>query len=377
MEKGKKPPSAEDLLRKIQEMEQREAHIKQEISKLKLSANRSKHGHQTACSHQLNVARPCAFREVNAVTHAGFMEPLAIKLTETQYLNILQSMGRAIHVYHIKFGIIFWNQAAENLYGYTAAEAYGKCPTDLLVEPKHALMADYLQERIALGDNCSGEFPVRNKNGERFVIVCADRPYRDEYGRQLGAICISSDLRTYKAGLAVCPPTTIACARHGRDSQQPQQTSTPSKISNFVFKVKSKLKTGENYTDHDDSTLNQSEGSIPRIHIDPFEMLFSMDTEKHLCRKLMIGSGDESENKCAIRDILYSKDEEWMVKEGISWPLKANEREVESVHSKLGHFGSHQYNFHQAHEPAGPQTRPSSSAKLDDMLCHSGFHRIS
>ncbi|PWA68553.1 PAC motif-containing protein [Artemisia annua] len=200
-------------------------------------------------------------------------------------------------------GICHVNRAAENQYGYTAAEAYGRTPTELLAEPKHALMADYLQERTALGDNCTGQFPIINKNGERFVIICADRPYRDEYGRQLGCICITSDSRPYQAGWTGCPTTTIACARHGRDSdQQPQQTSTPSNISSFVLKVKSKLKTGENYTDHDDSTLYQCEGSIPRVHIvpSPIEMVFSMDTKEHLCGKPMINSGDESENKIGI-----------------------------------------------------------------------------
>ena len=108
METSKNRPSAEELLRRIQELEGLHAHIKQEISKLKLTADRSKHGHETACSHQLNVGRPCAFREVNRVNHAGVMEPLAMKLTETQYLNILQSMGQAIFLYHIKYGILFW-----------------------------------------------------------------------------------------------------------------------------------------------------------------------------------------------------------------------------------------------------------------------------
>ena len=108
MEKRKEPPSAEELLRKIQEMEQRQAHIKKEISKLKLSANISKHGHQTACSHQLTVGRPGAFQEVNRVTHVGVTGPLAKKLIETQYLNILHSVGQAIYVHIYKHGIIFW-----------------------------------------------------------------------------------------------------------------------------------------------------------------------------------------------------------------------------------------------------------------------------
>ena len=63
-----------------------------------------------------------------------------------------------------------------------------------------------------------------------------------------------------------------------------------------------------------------------------------------------------------------------MVKKGISWPWRANERDVESIHSKPGHFGWHRYNFNQAQEPAGPQMRTTASAKLDDQLCHSGFH---
>ena len=89
-------------------MEQRQAHIKKEISKLKLSANISKHGHQTACSHQLTVGRPGAFHEVNRVTHVGVTGPLAKKLIETQYLNILHSVGQAIYVHIYKHGIIFW-----------------------------------------------------------------------------------------------------------------------------------------------------------------------------------------------------------------------------------------------------------------------------
>lgn len=73
MEKGGKLPSAEELLRRIQELEKRNAHIKQQISKLKVSG-----------------------------------DPLAMKLTDTQYLNILQSMGQSIFIYDINHRIIFW-----------------------------------------------------------------------------------------------------------------------------------------------------------------------------------------------------------------------------------------------------------------------------
>ena len=50
MERGKKP-SAEELLRKILELEERNAHLKQEISKKLLLDNRPKRDYQTASTH--------------------------------------------------------------------------------------------------------------------------------------------------------------------------------------------------------------------------------------------------------------------------------------------------------------------------------------
>ncbi|GJV71396.1 PAC motif-containing protein, partial [Tanacetum coccineum] len=189
--------------------------------------------HQTTSSHQLTIRRPRAFQEFDRVTNAGILEPLTTKLTKTQYLNVLQSVGQAF-----KHGIIFWNRAAEKLYGYTAVEAYGGTPIEILVDPKDTLMAKFLQERAAYGENWAGEFPIINKHGERFVVFCTNTPYCDEDSRLLGAICISSDAHTnqvVKLGMIVCVPTPVISARHGHNYQKPLQTSTASNISNFVF----------------------------------------------------------------------------------------------------------------------------------------------
>ncbi|KAI3684019.1 hypothetical protein L1987_84541 [Smallanthus sonchifolius] len=102
--------SAEELLTRIQELEVCHAHIKQQISK-----------HHQRCR----------------------------KLTETQYLNIIQSMSQAIHVFDRKYRIHFWNRAAEEIYGLTAPEIFGKTPTEILVDPKDAVLAHYLLERTA------------------------------------------------------------------------------------------------------------------------------------------------------------------------------------------------------------------------------------
>ncbi|CAI9267722.1 unnamed protein product [Lactuca saligna] len=195
MEQSTKTPSAEELLRKIQELEKRQSQLKQKISKLMLSGN---------------LKEP---------------EPLAMKLTEAQYFNIMQSLGQALHIYDIDFRIIFWSRGAENLYGFTPDEVYGKTPTELLVEPKDASLCDDLLERSLKGETWTGEFPIKNKKGERFVVIATNTPFRDEIRGIIGGLCISSDSRPYHARKPAKP---------GFDSPQPLQISIASKISNLV-----------------------------------------------------------------------------------------------------------------------------------------------
>ncbi|XP_024983240.1 protein kinase C alpha type-like [Cynara cardunculus var. scolymus] len=367
MEKSKKSPSAEELLRKILELEKRHAHLKQEMSKLMFSGNRPKPDHRRSNSDSL--------WPVVGGTHDGVSEPLAMKLTATQYWNVVQSMGQAIHVFDLNCRIFFWSRTAENLYGFTPDEAYGKTPMELLVEPKDSILGGYILKRTFNGESWSGQFPIRNKRGERFMVIATNTPFRDENRRIIGGICVSSDARPYQVtepGLSV-----IASSRVGPDSQQPLQPSVASKISNLASKVKLKMKKGEKYTDHEDLSYVgasdytdnslESEASTPRGHIapSPFGVFCSAGTEEHLSGKLTIDSGDESENKPRIK-ILSSKAQAWMGKKGLVWPWK--EREVESFDARIGLFGWHRLDVDEEHEP-GPQM--SCSAKLECQMWES------
>nr|GFB76271.1 PAC motif-containing protein [Tanacetum cinerariifolium] len=219
MEKSENRPSAEELLTRIQELEGLYAHIKQEIiSKLMMpSANRSKPDHQT---HKLTIGKPHAF------LHDGLMHYLAMKLTETQCSNVMLSMGPALHIFDLKYRIYYWNRTAQDIYGFTPDEAYGNTPTQILSDPKDAVLADCLLERTVSGESWSGEFPVTNNRGETFMVLSTLTPFRDGSRKIIGGMCISSDSRPYRKiypGLRVGPPTRF-------DVQQPQQTS---QISNL------------------------------------------------------------------------------------------------------------------------------------------------
>ncbi|XP_076956617.1 uncharacterized protein LOC143631878 isoform X2 [Bidens hawaiensis] len=240
MDMNDTPPTAEELLRRIQELEARHALIKQKISR----------------------------RLPIEVTN----------LTENQYLNILQSMGQSVFIYDLNHRIIFWNRRAEHIYGYTASEVIGRTPTELLAEPKDAVFSEMILERTVNGESWSGEFPITNKSGESFVVICANTPFRDETGRLVGAMCMSTDSRPYQA-----------------TQQQPQETSVVSKISNWALKVKMKMKTGG-----DSDNILESEGSsrsTPRGHIgrSPFGVFFSSDTdEQYFTRNLIIKTSENT-----------------------------------------------------------------------------------
>ncbi|KAL4592416.1 hypothetical protein LXL04_005410 [Taraxacum kok-saghyz] len=420
-------PPTEELLKKIHDLEQSHAHLKQEMSRLKISDDQQKSERQRSSSvsprrprrkpmggaggmleggavaafkmgstsfrhssplrretrsvevsysndqnHNLNHNTSATSGADNATGDGGGVSgPSAVKLTETQYLNILQSMGQSVHIFDLNGHIIYWNRMAENLYGYSASEALGKTAHELLVDSNDYTLAEAILQRTAKGENWSGQFPVKNKRGESFHVMASNTPFRDENGTLIGVICVSSDTRPYvemKPLATISAPRRIASAKLGLDPQQPLQTAIASKISNLATKVsnkvKSKMKTGENLTDHEDNNYPEhdhkedgysSGASTPRG--DTPQTPFS--TKDQITGKSLADSGDESENKPGIHKILSSKAEAWMGKKGITWPWKGNDREV-GLDSKTGRFGMHwMHNNDQEHE-SGQQTKVES-----------------
>ncbi|XP_073024202.1 probable serine/threonine-protein kinase SIS8 [Primulina eburnea] len=139
-----------ELLKKIHELELGHAHLKQEMSKLITSSAaeimaagyRQKHRAQSVSpqrtprrragggdgaliatwkkgSASFRHASPLQRENKEAWSGGG---SAAVKFTDKQYLNILQSMGQSVHIFDLNCRIIYWNRSAENLYGYSASE---------------------------------------------------------------------------------------------------------------------------------------------------------------------------------------------------------------------------------------------------------------
>ncbi|XP_006349841.1 probable serine/threonine-protein kinase DDB_G0272254 isoform X1 [Solanum tuberosum] len=382
-------PPAEELLKKIQELEAGHAQMKHEMSKLMMCDD---HRTQRQRAHSISPQRPpriragggfdggsaavwkrgsISFRHSSPLqressskgegdgSSIGGGGPAAVKFTDRQYLNILQSMGQAVHILDLNGQIIYWNRTAEKLYGYSAAEALGNDLIELLTDARDHDAANNIVQRVIRGESWTGQFPIKNKQGERFLVVATDTPFYDDDGTLLGVICISSDMRPFQeSGLMSMGvkqleadtrfrARTLTSSKLGLDPQQPLQAAIASKISNFASKVsnkvKSKIKTGESsmfreggsgdshYSDHafSDAALsdhredaNSSGASTPRGDVlpSPFGVFSNLVKVEH--------SGDESEGKQGISKIITSKAEAWMAKNSLSWPWKGNEREA-------------------------------------------------
>ncbi|THG18244.1 hypothetical protein TEA_017188 [Camellia sinensis var. sinensis] len=345
------PPQAEELLKKIQDLEAGHADLKHKMSKLMISDDRKSNQR----SHSVSPQRPRGFNGSAAVWKKGSASVVMGRCRGRAGVQTQPPVVRRL------------NRTAELLYGYSSAEALGQDAVGLLADNRDHDIANNIVHRVVTGESWTGQFPVRNKRGDRFLIIATNTPFYDDDGILVGGICVSSDSRPFEdmrtalsftkhseADAIFSQPRSIASVKLGLDPQQPLQVAIKSKISNLASKVsnkvKSKIRTGENsvvheggsgdshqsdhgfldaaFSDHRDDATS-SGASTPRGDIPPSSFgVFSQGAhDVNSQGKPSRDSGDESEGKSGIHKIITSKAEAWMGKKGISWLWKGNERE--------------------------------------------------
>jgi PAS domain S-box-containing protein len=87
-----------------------------------------------------------------------------------------------------------WNDAAERLYGWTAAEAVGRDIADLTVADISRQLAVEIMDALRKGVPWSGGFTVRRKDGTRFPALVTDTGIHDDAGHLTGIVGVSTDL---------------------------------------------------------------------------------------------------------------------------------------------------------------------------------------
>src|SRR5260221_11265689 len=113
-------------------------------------------------------------------------------LRQTQ---MLEAVGEAIIAIDLSGCVTFWNQAAERLYGRSAAEAIGK-PIFELTSTTDARRRDGRAQTHALlasGKPVSGRFVVHRRNGTEMTVLATVAPVRDGRGRTIAHVAAVPD----------------------------------------------------------------------------------------------------------------------------------------------------------------------------------------
>jgi len=110
-------------------------------------------------------------------------------------VELLDSIGQAIIATDPAGRIVYWNDAAEQLYGWTADEALGRDVTTVTVPDVSQEMAAGIMAALQAGGSWSGGFQVHHRNGSVFPVLVTDTAIRRD-GEQIGIMGISAPLGT-------------------------------------------------------------------------------------------------------------------------------------------------------------------------------------
>ena len=112
--------------------------------------------------------------------------------------SLLNTVGQAVIATDIKGTIIYWNNAAETIYGWSEAEALGKNIVSLTPAQQSREQAMQIMETLSKGNIWSGEFLVQRKDGTVFPAYVTDSPIHNQQGELAGIIGVSVDITERK-----------------------------------------------------------------------------------------------------------------------------------------------------------------------------------
>jgi len=112
--------------------------------------------------------------------------------------RLLDAVGQAIIATNPQGTIIYWNRAAEELYGWPKEEVMGRPIVEVTPSEEMLERAEEIMSELRAGRSWSGEFVVQRKDGSTFPAMVTDTPVHDEQGNLAGIIGVSTDITEFK-----------------------------------------------------------------------------------------------------------------------------------------------------------------------------------
>src|SRR5215204_5163012 len=113
--------------------------------------------------------------------------------------RLLDAVGQSVIATDLEGNILYWNRAAEDLYGYSSEEALGRKLRDLTLSEELMDRAEGVVSDLRAGRTWSGETLLRRKDGSHVPVLGTATPIFDERGNLAGMIGVSTDISERKA----------------------------------------------------------------------------------------------------------------------------------------------------------------------------------
>jgi two-component system, NarL family, sensor histidine kinase UhpB len=112
--------------------------------------------------------------------------------------NLLSTVGQALIATNLEGIVIYWNEAAEKMYGWLSEEALGRKIMELTTSADVREESLSIMDELKNGKSWSGEFIVRRKDGMKFPAFVTNSPIYDQQGNLTGIIGVSNDISERK-----------------------------------------------------------------------------------------------------------------------------------------------------------------------------------
>jgi diguanylate cyclase (GGDEF)-like protein/PAS domain S-box-containing protein len=113
--------------------------------------------------------------------------------------KLLDAVGQSVIATDLEGKVLYWNRAAEGLYGWSSEEALGHRLRDLTLSEELLDQAEVVASHLRAGRTWSGETLLRRKDGSYVSVLGTVTPFFDDRGNLAGMIGVSTDISERKA----------------------------------------------------------------------------------------------------------------------------------------------------------------------------------
>jgi diguanylate cyclase (GGDEF)-like protein/PAS domain S-box-containing protein len=124
---------------------------------------------------------------------------LASKEEELQFqAMLLEAVGQSVVATDLEGKVLYWNRAAQEIYGWSSEEALGRSLRDLTVCEESLEKVEEVRSVLRAGRAWSGETLLRRKDGSHVPVLGTASPLFDDRGSLVGMIGVSTDISERK-----------------------------------------------------------------------------------------------------------------------------------------------------------------------------------